>query len=94
MQLEVEEQDMGPPQELPKLVPLAPFPPGENPFLHDSHNMGTRMGKDLVLMHGNHDTEDCKYLIFVNTKTGKRFRMEFAGAENAVMADNLLQKLL
>jgi hypothetical protein len=60
----------------PKLTALPPFPANSNPFHHDMSNMGTRMGKDLMLMHRNHDTEECKYLILVNTATGERWRLD------------------
>lgn len=56
---------------------LKPFPPNENPFNHDLFNMGTKMGKDLMIMHANHDTEDCKYIVLINTKTGERVKIEF-----------------
>lgn len=79
---------------LPKLIPLDPFPPGANPFYYDAYHMGTQIGKDLLLMHRNHVEEECKYLIFVNNKTGERFRMEFEGSEEAVafgvMADDVM----
>lgn len=79
---------------IPKLVPLTPFPADCNPFCHDAFHMGTRLGKDLMVMHANHDTEDCKYLIFVNTKTGERFRMEFEGSEDAVAVGNMMNMVL
>lgn len=79
---------------LPKLIPLSPFPADSNPFCHDSFHMGTRMGKDLIVMHANHTEEDCKYLIFCNTKTGERFRLEFEGAAEAVAHGQLVDDVL
>ena len=46
-----------------------------NPFLSDDCNMGQPIGKDLMLMYGNHSTQDCHYLILVDTKTGDRVRI-------------------
>lgn len=56
---------------------LSPIPAGENPFLHDAYNMGRYIGKNLLLMQGNHDNEECKYIILVNQKTGERVRLIF-----------------
>lgn len=60
-----------------KMSEMESFPPNSNPFIHDSYNMGTKMGKDLMVMHGNHSDEECRYLLLVNTKTGKRMKVEF-----------------
>lgn len=57
---------------------LDSFPPNENPFNHDAFHMGTKMGKDLMIMHANHTNEKCNYMIFINTKTGERFRVKFS----------------
>ena len=57
-------------------TPLEPNPPNSNPFYHDLFHMGTRLGKNCVIMHENHTTEECKYLIIVNTITGERTKVE------------------
>ena len=54
---------------------LEPFPPNENPFLHDAVHMGTRLGKNVVVMHSNHSYEEAKYLIIVNVTTGERMKV-------------------
>ena len=59
-----------------RLTPIKPFPPGANPYRHDVYNMGETIGKDLEMMYGNQPDEPCHYLIFVNTKTGERFRLD------------------
>jgi hypothetical protein len=61
---------------MPTIEELESIPAESNPFHHDLYNMGTQMGKDLMIMHGNHSSEDCEYLILVNTKTGRRFRIK------------------
>lgn len=43
-----------------------------NAFLQDAYHMGTRMGSNLMIMHENHSTSECKYLILINTITGER----------------------
>lgn len=58
-----------------KITQMESIPPGDNPFRHDFFNMGTPIGKDLMIMHGNHTNEVAEYLILVNTKTGERFRV-------------------
>ena len=73
-----------------KIVELSPFPENCNPFHHDLSHMGTPIGKDLMLMHSNHNTEECKYLIFVNTKTGKRFRLELDESCGEKVAMNMM----
>lgn len=57
---------------------LSPIPEGSNPFLYDAFNMGRYIGKNLLLMQGNHDSEECKYIILVNQKTGERTRLIFS----------------
>lgn len=69
----------------PKLTSLPPFPAGANPFNHDMSNMGTPMGKDLMLMHSNHATERCRFLILVDTATGERWRLDLV--ENTKVKD-------
>lgn len=58
-----------------KIEPLASIPAGSNPFLHDLYNMGTRVAKNLMVMHSTHDSQDATYIILVNTTTGERFRV-------------------
>ncbi len=57
---------------------LEAIPAGDNPFWHDGFNMGTQMGKDVMIMHVNHSTEECNYLIIVNMKTGERMKVRFS----------------
>jgi hypothetical protein len=54
-----------------KLKKIENLGPG-NPFLHDLYNMGHLIGKDLWLMYKNHPTEECPYIIIVNSATGER----------------------
>ena len=48
------------------------FSRDNNPFNHDSYNMGQTMGTNLMLMFANHTTEECQSLILVNRQTGER----------------------
>jgi hypothetical protein len=48
-----------------------------NPFHQDIINMGTRLGKNVIVMHQNHDNDEAKFLTIVNTKTGERMRITF-----------------
>ena len=48
------------------------IPAGDNPFIHDTFNMGTIIGTNLVVMYKNHPSEKCDYLVIVNTNTGER----------------------
>lgn len=77
----------------PKIVELEPFPADCNPFHHDMSNMGTRIGKDLMLMHSNHTHEVCKFLIFVDTKTGQRFRLELANCDKEIAIGNMIDSI-
>lgn len=56
------------------------IPAGANPFNYDLFNMGTRIGKNIMIMHGNHKTERCDYIIIVDMETGERYRMSFSAA--------------
>lgn len=60
-----------------KVSYLESFPPNSNPFHHDFYNMGTNIGTNVTVMMGNHDNEECRYLIIVDRKTGKRLRITF-----------------
>jgi hypothetical protein len=51
-------------------------PPESNPYHHDVYNMGQDQGLDLHMMFGNHASEPCRYLIFIQKSTGKRFKIE------------------
>ena len=55
---------------------MEPFPPNSNPFQHDYFNMGQQIGENLVMMFRNHPHEKMKYLILVDTKTGKRVAID------------------
>lgn len=54
------------------VVKLESIPPGSNPYLSDMFNMGTPMGKDILVMHKNHQNEDMEWMILVQRSTGKR----------------------
>ncbi|MCK5016562.1 MAG: hypothetical protein KAS32_05750 [Candidatus Peribacteraceae bacterium] len=53
--------------------------PCRNPFHHDAYHMGTKMGSNLYIMHENHSDSVSKYLILVNTETGKKMRIRIHG---------------
>lgn len=48
-----------------------------NPFLQDAYHMGTYLGKNVCVMSENHTSEECKYLIVVDMRTGKRLKITF-----------------
>jgi len=60
-----------------RLVEKSSIPAESNPFMNDPTNMGHEVGQNLMMMYGNHSNQECKYLIFVNTKTGERVKLEF-----------------
>lgn len=62
---------------------MDPIEPGTNPYLSDAFNMGMTLGTNVVVMFGNHQNEECKYLIVVNTETGERLRITFEVPEPA-----------
>lgn len=72
-----------------KLVPLKPFPPGANPFLHDIQNMGTRVASNVMIMHMSHDTEKTNWIVIVNTDTGERVRVDL---DEPTELDNMLSQ--
>jgi hypothetical protein len=39
--------------------------------------MGVRIGRNVMVMMPNHDSEECNYLIVVNTRTGERKKLTF-----------------
>jgi hypothetical protein len=48
------------------------------PLMHqDLFHMGTRMGTNVFILHPNHDSQACDYLILVDTNTGKSIRVSF-----------------
>lgn len=51
--------------------------PGSNPFLHDTYNMGTKLGTNLTVMFQNFEDQEAPYLIVVNTETGERVKLVF-----------------
>lgn len=82
--VEVDEDDLKAFQLPPfiSVTPMLSFPTSDdpstpiNPYRHDAFHMGMPMGKNFVIMHRNHPSEDCPYLIFVNTVTGDRVKVE------------------
>lgn len=51
------------------------IPAGDNVFLHDVYHMGTRVAKNVIIMHATHNTEVAKYVIIVNEATGERMKV-------------------
>ena len=58
---------------------MDPIPPNSNPFEHDAYNMGTKIGKDLMMMHCNHPHNEMSYFILVDTVSGERVRVDIYG---------------
>jgi hypothetical protein len=65
---------------------MGSIPPKANPFSYDLYHMGTRLGTNLMVMHANHPSEICNYLILCNTDTGERWRVAItpAGAKRTI----------
>lgn len=69
-----------------RITTLTPFTPNAdpaqriNPFLQDMGNMGTYIGKNLGVMFGNFQQEDCSYIILVDLVTGERIKVEIKTA--------------
>lgn len=74
---------------LPAIVEMESLPPHCNPFHYDSFNMGTDISGGWIAMYREHfgtDREgkpypDPTYIILVNSRTGQRFRLDFAKDE-------------
>ena len=60
-----------------KINELESFPPDVNPFCFDAYNMGTSIGKNVVIMYDKHPNQVAEYLIIVHKPTGKRIRVTF-----------------
>jgi len=43
-----------------------------NPFLEDFYNMGTSIGKNVMILHDNHTDKECTQFVVVNRRTGDR----------------------
>lgn len=54
---------------------LESLPAKTNPFRHDLHRIGTRLGKNVVAMYEDFVDEHQKYIILVNTDTGERLKV-------------------
>lgn len=54
---------------------LPAFPEGGNPFIHDTYNMGSRVGNNCMVMYDKHPSERAGYVIIVNIATGKRIKV-------------------
>jgi len=66
-----------------KLRSMPPINPG-NVFEQDPYHMGNRMGTDIMMMYATHPTEVLKYLVFINTATGERWKLSFEQEETAL----------
>jgi len=58
-----------------KIRDMDPIPPNSNPFDHDIYNMGSKIGKNMMMMHCNHPHESISYIILVDTMSGERVRI-------------------
>lgn len=50
--------------------------PCMNPLHHDQYHMGTKMGTNIMILHANHNDSEMKYMIVVNTVTGKKIHIQ------------------
>lgn len=51
------------------------IPPGTNAFRSDVYNMGTRVARNMLVMHNTFEEQDAEYIILVNEVTGERVRI-------------------
>lgn len=65
-----------------RITRLNSFPAGSNPFHHDAYHMGTGVNSDIMIMHSNERDGATQYIIVVETKTGRRTKIEFESALN------------
>ena len=61
------------------LAELESFPPNSNPYHHDLYHCGEDFGKNYHLMYGS--SRD--YLIVIETKTGRRFKLNLIDLFNS-----------
>lgn len=65
--------------------PMTPIPAGDNPFRHDSFNMGSNLVRGWMVMYPGFDNEEkplsLPYVILVNTRTGQRIRIDMVVAD-------------
>ena len=59
------------------IIDLDPIPANDNPFKHDSYNMGYTIGTNVMVMFEHHASEKQKYLIVIDTTTGERKKIIF-----------------
>ena len=87
-------------ENIPRILPMRPYPPNCNPFAHDRNYKGDYVAGAWIGMHNSnvgtkeehHLTEeeklrqangeiiyheDPEYIVFVNQKTGQRFKLIF-----------------
>lgn len=72
-----------------RTVEIDSIPANSNPFHHDAYHMAKQIGSNCMIMLSNHDDEQCKYFIVINTKTGERMKViidEFADNEGDMIA--------
>lgn len=55
--------------------------------------MGTRVAKNVMIMHPTHDTELAGYIIVVNTLTGERLKVSLADDEDINMVGQIDRKV-
>ena len=63
-----------------KFEKIEPMTPNEdktpfNPFQQDLFHMGTKLGKNITILHRNFPKDNCEYLILVNTITGEQIKV-------------------
>ncbi|BES79886.1 hypothetical protein [Yersinia phage vB_Yru_GN1] len=55
---------------------MEPIPAGDNPFWHDSFNMGTIINDNWMIMHTGSNQRPLPYMILVNSATGQRINLK------------------
>lgn len=64
-----------------KVKQLASFEPNTNPYWEDTYRMGMALGSNIEVMHAQHPSEVCKYIILVDRISGQRIRVDFKNAK-------------
>lgn len=56
---------------------LENWPPNCKLSQHDAYHMYQNIGKNVIALMKNHESEHCPYVIIVNHETGERIKIEF-----------------
>lgn len=64
-----------------RIETMKSIPAGDNPFCHDWYHQGVQVGDNVVVMFASNRDEKCRYLIIVDTDTGRRVKVTINNKE-------------